>query len=109
MTLAALTLVAVTVFAVALPEFSKGYWARAVPDWSSLASSPDRVLSGRLESWQTIGGFIQEHPWQIVAGIGYKTLPYTRHFGQPVIADNMYLSSLFRGDRRLWIALHSWR
>jgi O-antigen ligase len=92
--LAALALVAVAGFAVALPEFAQGYWARAGVDWNSLFTSPDRVLSGRLESWQTIGGFIQEHPWQTVAGIGYKTLPYSQHFGKPVIADNMYLSSL---------------
>jgi O-antigen ligase len=92
--LAALTLVAGTAFAVALPEFAQGYWARAGFDWNSLATSPDRVLSGRLESWRAIGGFITEHPWQTVAGIGYKTLPYSQHFGKPVIADNMYLSSL---------------
>jgi O-antigen ligase len=92
--MAALALVAVTAFAAALPEFAQGYWARAGVDWHSLATSPDRVLSGRLESWRTIGGFIKEHPWQTVAGIGYKTLPYTQHFGKPVIADNMYLSTL---------------
>ena len=62
--LAALALVAVTAFAMALPEFAQGYWARAGMDWNSIFTSPDRVLSGRLESWQTIGGFIQEHPWQ---------------------------------------------
>ncbi len=94
LTLAVLVLAAVTVFAVALPEFAQGYWARAGANWDSLFTSPDRVLSGRLESWRTIAGFIEEHPWQTVAGIGYKTLPYSRHFGKPVIADNMYLSSL---------------
>jgi len=92
--LASLVVMAVTVFAVALPEFAAGYWARAGVDWDSLFTSPDTVLSGRLESWQTIGGFIQEHPWQVLAGIGYKTLPYSDHFGKPVIADNMYLSTL---------------
>jgi O-antigen ligase len=92
--LAALALVAVSGFALALPEFAQGYWARAGVDWNSILTSPDRVLSGRLESWQTIGGFIREHPWQTMAGIGYKTLPYSQHFGKPVIADNMYLSTL---------------
>jgi len=92
--LAALALVAVAVFAVALPEFAQGYWARVGANWNSLFTSPDTVLSGRLESWQTIGGFIKAHPWQTLAGIGYKTLPYSQHFGKPVIADNMYLSSL---------------
>jgi O-antigen ligase len=90
----ALVVLAAAAFAIALPEFAAGYWARAGVDWNSILTSPDTVLSGRLESWQTIGGFIVEHPWQILAGIGYKTLPYTEHFGKPVIADNMYLSSL---------------
>jgi O-antigen ligase len=94
LTVGALGVVALTAFAIALPEFAAGYWARAGVDWDSIFTSPDRVLSGRLESWQTIGGFILEHPWQILAGVGYKTLPYTGHFGKPVIADNMYLSAL---------------
>jgi hypothetical protein len=34
------------------------------------------------------------HPWQLVFGIGYKTLPYTDYLGAPVVADNMYLSLL---------------
>jgi O-antigen ligase len=92
--LTALVAVAVMSFAIALPEFAQGYWARAGADWNSMTASPDRVLSGRLESWEAIGEFIKEHPWQTVAGIGYKTLPYSQHFGKSVIADNMYLSSL---------------
>jgi O-antigen ligase len=90
----ALALIAVAAFALTLPEFAQGYWARAGVDWDSMVSSPDRVLSGRLESWRAIGGFIIDHPWQTLAGIGYKTLPYSEHFGKPVIADNMYLSLL---------------
>lgn len=92
--LTALALAAVMGFAVAFPEFAQGYWARAGANWNSLFTSPDAVLSGRLGSWRTIAGFIDEHPWQTVAGIGYKTLPYSQHLGKPVIADNMYLSSL---------------
>jgi O-antigen ligase len=34
------------------------------------------------------------HPWQLLCGIGYKTLPYTQHLDAPVVADNMYLSLL---------------
>jgi O-antigen ligase len=52
------------------------------------------VLSGRLETWQTLAGFIAEHPWQTALGIGYKTLPNTTYLGKPLIADNMYLSAL---------------
>jgi O-antigen ligase len=92
--LALLALVAGAAFAMALPEFAQGYWARAGVDWNSLAASPDAVLSGRLESWRTIARFIVEHPWQAIAGIGYKTLPYSQHFGKPIVGDNMYLSLL---------------
>jgi O-antigen ligase len=92
--LTVLALAAMAAFAVALPEFAAGYWARADLDWHSVLTSPDRVLSGRLGTWQTMARFIQEHPWQILAGVGYKTLPYSNHFGKPVVGDNTYLSVL---------------
>ena len=34
------------------------------------------------------------NPWQLLFGIGYKTLPYTTYLGEPVVADNMYFSLL---------------
>jgi O-antigen ligase len=78
-------------FLIAYPDFARAYLAR----FETISSiSPDSALSGRLQSWGTIAGFIAEHPVQTFFGIGYKTLPYTQHFGQPVIADNMYLSVL---------------
>jgi len=78
-------------FLFAYPKFALAYLAR----FDTISSlSPDAALSGRLASWSAIGGFIAEHPLQTFFGIGYKTLPYTTHFGQPVIADNMYLSVL---------------
>jgi O-antigen ligase len=80
--------------AAALPEVSEGYWVRFTSVLGNMLAAPDRALSGRLESWSTIAGFITAHPWQTVFGIGYKTLPYTRYLGKPVIADNMYLSLL---------------
>src|SRR5215475_3001670 len=30
----------------------------------------------------------------MILGVGYKTLPYSDFIGQPVVADNMYLSML---------------
>ena len=36
-----------------------------------------------------------------ILGIGYKTLPYSDFIGQPIVADNMYLS-LSGGDRNCW-------
>jgi O-antigen ligase len=92
--LAAVAIVAATLFTLALPEFAQGYWDKVGQNWSSLFTAPDDVLSGRLGSWRTIGGFIAHHPWQTLAGIGYKTLPYTQHYGKLVMADNMYLSAL---------------
>lgn len=92
--LAILIPAAAGVFALALPEVAGAYWARVGLTLNRLLIAPDSVLSGRLESWGTIAGFIAEHPWQTLAGIGYKTLPYTQYLGGPVIADNMYLSLL---------------
>jgi O-antigen ligase len=89
-----LAAIAVTLFAVAVPEVAEGYWGRLLQAFNTIQDSPDRALSGRLESWTTVGGFILEHPLQTFFGIGYKTLPYTQYLGRPVIADNMYLSLL---------------
>ncbi|MBE0658269.1 MAG: O-antigen ligase family protein [Bryobacteraceae bacterium] len=57
-------------------------------------SSPNSVLSGRLESWQRLGGFLLDHPWHLLLGVGYKTLPYSDLPGGPITADNMYLGLL---------------
>ncbi len=57
-------------------------------------SSANSVLSGRLESWQRLSQFLMEHPWHLVFGVGYKTLPYSDFTGAPITADNMYLSLL---------------
>src|SRR5205814_7619043 len=57
-------------------------------------SDTNRILSGRLESWNTVFALIQENPAYLLFGIGYKTLPYTNLAGKPLVADNMYLSLL---------------
>jgi hypothetical protein len=31
------------------------------------------------------------HPWLLIFGVGYKTIPYTTLFGRDIIADNGYL------------------
>lgn len=93
------------VFALALPEIAGAYWARAGFTLDGLFAAPDKVLSGRLESWGAIAGFIATHPWQTLFGIGYKTLPYTEYLGKPVIADNMYLSLLLETGLSGLIAL----
>ena len=93
------------VLAAAVPEVSEGYWSRVQLALDTIQDSPDRALSGRLASWATVAGFIQEHPWQTLFGIGYKTLPYTNYLGRPVIADNMYLSLLVETGALGFLAL----
>jgi len=76
------------------PTFAETYWSRLTASAEYILSSPEGVLSGRVQSWQTLAAWIQANPWQTLLGIGYKTLPYTNYLGQPVVADNMYLSLL---------------
>jgi hypothetical protein len=77
-----------------LPEFAAAYLGRLWYSGVYLLESPNLILSRRLDSWSILAGYLKEHPWTLIAGIGYKTLPYTEALGEPVIADNMYLSLL---------------
>ena len=77
---------------MAYPTFASNYWSHIGGTIQYLFERPDGVLSGRLTNWQRLFDFIASHPWQTIFGIGYKTLPYTNHLGDPVIADNTYLS-----------------
>jgi O-antigen ligase len=79
---------------VAYPSFASNYWSHIGGTIRYLSERPDGVLSGRLTNWQRLVDFISSHPWQTILGIGYKTLPYTTYLGDPVIADNTYLSLL---------------
>jgi len=90
---AALVVVAALIFAAMPSEVASTYIAR-LGFAGGAGVTPERFFSGRLETWETIATFAADHPWQMLAGIGYKTLPYTQHLGKPVIADNMYLSML---------------
>jgi O-antigen ligase len=92
--LAAVAVIAIFAFAAVAPEVAQGYWGRVKVALESFQDAPDQALSGRLETWTRLAGFIAEHPWRTMFGLGYKTLPYTEHLGAPVIADNMYLSLL---------------
>jgi O-antigen ligase len=89
-----LVVVAITLFSIFLPEFATGYAQGIAYNSANLFAQPDQVLSGRLETWRTLGTFIADHPLQTALGIGYKTLANTTYLGKPVIADNMYLSAL---------------
>jgi len=76
------------------PAFAETYWLRLSASAEYLFSATEGVLSGRVASWRTLTAWIEQHPWQTLAGVGYKTLPYTDYLGAPVVADNMYLSLL---------------
>jgi hypothetical protein len=88
---AAVAAVAVTAL---YPSFAANYWSHLNGTIRYLAERPDGVLSGRLTNWRVLADFIGSHPWQTLFGIGYKTLPYTTYLGDPVIADNTWLSLL---------------
>ena len=77
-----------------LPAFVESYVARLAATVGGLFSSPETLLSGRLESWHTLVAFLAAHPGNLLTGIGFKTLPYPDSAGQALIADNMYLSML---------------
>jgi hypothetical protein len=76
------------------PAFAEIYWLRLSASAEYLFSATEGVLSGRVASWRTLVDWISANPWQVLFGIGYKTLPYTSYLGSPVVADNMYLGQL---------------
>jgi O-antigen ligase len=79
---------------VLLPGFAGAYWMRISTSIEYLFSETEGLLSGRVASWRTVLGFLAQHPWHAVFGVGYKTLPYSNYLGRTVITDNMYLSLL---------------
>ena len=76
------------------PVFVALYWRRLSGSAIYFFTATEGVLSGRLQSWRALADFLYSHPWHALAGIGYKTLPYSNFAGARVIADNMYLSLL---------------
>jgi O-antigen ligase len=77
-----------------LPAFVGMYWLRLRMSFEYFSSATGAVLSGRLASWGALVEFLLQNPWHLLLGVGYKTLPYSSFIGEPVIADNMYLSML---------------
>jgi O-antigen ligase len=74
--------------------FAGAYWMRVSTSVEYLFSETEGLLSGRVESWRAVLGFLAQHPWHALFGVGYKTLPYSDYLGRTVITDNMYLSLL---------------
>ncbi|MGH9720427.1 MAG: O-antigen ligase family protein, partial [Bryobacteraceae bacterium] len=76
------------------PAFARLYWERLLGSFVNLFESTEGILSGRVQAWTQIAGALAEHPWHLLFGVGYKTLPYSDVLGAPVVADNMYLALL---------------
>jgi O-antigen ligase len=85
---------AAVVVRVAMPSFSATYWSRMSLSIQTLWSYPNEVLSGRVTQWNSLADFLARHPWHLLFGIGYKTIPYTDYIGARLVADNTYLSLL---------------
>ncbi len=79
---------------VLFPAFAESYLSRLSQSLAFIWSTPNGVLSGRVDSWQQLVRFLLDEPWRVFVGIGYKTLPYSNLVGSAVIADNTYLSLL---------------
>lgn len=76
------------------PDILAAYWRRMTDTLIYSWTLPGEMLSGRLETWTSLLELLAGRPWVLATGIGYKTLPYTSYFGDPLTADNMYLSTL---------------
>jgi O-Antigen ligase len=85
---------AAALLSFAFPIFAGHYWQRVAVAFEYFWEAPNQVLSGRVESWQTLWNFIASEPWHLLLGIGYKTLPYSKFIGATAIGDNTYLTLL---------------
>ena len=85
---------AAAVLAIAFPRFTGFYWVRISTAFQFFFESPNAVLSGRLASWELLSRFVMEHPWHMLLGVGYKTLPYSDFIGTKAVGDNTYLTLL---------------
>ncbi|MFL6446646.1 MAG: O-antigen ligase family protein [Bryobacteraceae bacterium] len=79
---------------VVFPSFAQSYLSRLFQSLAFIWSTPNGVLSGRVDSWAHLTRFLADEPWRVFFGIGYKTLPYSDLLGSSIIADNTYLSLL---------------
>jgi O-antigen ligase len=93
-TFVALTLAVSAASVLIAPQLLLPYGSRLQYSAVEFFSNPNEVLSKRLDTWNELGGFILDHPAQVLLGVGYKSLPYTNYFSRPMVADNMYLAML---------------
>jgi O-antigen ligase len=78
----------------AFPVFAQFAWTRLAAAFEYFSESPNAVLSGRIDAWQTLAAYLIAHPWHALLGLGYKTLPYSDFIGAKAVGDNTYLTLL---------------
>ena len=78
----------------AFPVFARAAWLRVSAAFEYFSESPNAVLSGRIDAWRTLGGYLMANPWRALLGVGYKTLPYSDFIGTKAVGDNTYLTLL---------------
>jgi O-antigen ligase len=84
----------VAILGTLFPVFTSVYWLRVAAAFQYFGEAPNMVLSGRLQSWQTLLEFLASNPWYALLGVGYKTLPYSDFIGATAVGDNTYLTLL---------------
>jgi hypothetical protein len=77
------------------PEIVSNFFNYRVGSIGEFSRNPNFATSGRWGSWSVLIQYFAIHPWLLLFGVGYKTLPYSTLFGKTIIADNGYLSILF--------------
>jgi O-antigen ligase len=80
--------------AIFFPEIWNYFLGYRLGSLSLLLSDPNSASSGRYNVWTQIFSILYQFPHYFLMGIGYKTLPFTRLFGQEIVADNGFLSLL---------------
>jgi O-antigen ligase len=78
----------------AFPVFVRFAWLRVAAAFEYFSESPNAVLSGRIDAWQTLANYLIANPWHAILGVGYKTLPYSDFIGTKAVGDNTYLTLL---------------
>jgi O-antigen ligase len=78
----------------AFPVFAQIAWLRVAAAFEYFSESPNAVLSGRIDAWETLSNYLIAHPWHALLGVGYKTLPYSDFIGARTVGDNTYLTLL---------------
>lgn len=80
--------------AIYLPEIWQYLLSYRLGGLGFLLSDPNLASSGRFDVWIHIFSILYRYPHYFLLGVGYKTLPLTRLFGEQIITDNGFLNLL---------------